>query len=166
MQLTHLWLWAYECDGHWVQVVVDLTAEGVGHIGDITAALFQYLAMLKQQPWQEWIFNGTSPPLPTPHHTTSSSSWTVSTLLSMTIQRLRLIVHQFRYMCGADRVFVVRMQTVEGNGVSVSGQGLGGLVLLLIGWQSSQLSSTPHPLLAVHRSTLRPRHVLLQCMSH
>ncbi|CAH1259207.1 IDE [Branchiostoma lanceolatum] len=38
-------------------VNVDLTEEGLGHVYDIVAHIFQYLEMLRQAGHQEWIFN-------------------------------------------------------------------------------------------------------------
>ena len=40
------------------KITMDLTVDGMNHIDDIVVALFQYLAMLKQQDWQKWIFDG------------------------------------------------------------------------------------------------------------
>ena len=41
-----------------VQVTVDLTEQGIARYEEVVESVFQYLAMLRLEPWQQWIFDG------------------------------------------------------------------------------------------------------------
>jgi hypothetical protein len=42
------------------KVTIDLTEKGIERCEEIVELFFQYLAMLRLQPWQQWIFDGMS----------------------------------------------------------------------------------------------------------
>ncbi len=42
-----------------VQITVDLSEKGLEHVEEVITHVFQYIALLRQQPWPQWIFEGS-----------------------------------------------------------------------------------------------------------